>query len=177
MGGLKRADKMEFMRKRFVMIGGVLALLLSAAYLFFYGPRLSQLVRMKKECGGIERSLEQSRNDIATLKNLPLTKNLISEQAVPLAVDELTHLGKSKGLNFLSMNPQPITASGDGAYKTLPIEMVVNSGYSQLGEFLGALDKLEKGVVTVSGFKIAPEGGNSSKLKTELVLNLYLSSQ
>ncbi len=168
----------EFIKeKRTVIVAGI-AVAAIGIYLTIYAPILSKLSLKKKECLALETILSESRSDIADfLKKGGMKKELTQEEAVAFLVGEITRLGKEKGLSFVSVAPKSIVESSAAVYRILPVEVIVESSYSELGEFLGLLDDLEKGVVTVAGFKIAPRSGNTSRLRSELLLNLYLKKQ
>ncbi|MEK6728052.1 MAG: type 4a pilus biogenesis protein PilO [Candidatus Omnitrophota bacterium] len=87
----------------------------------------------------------------------------------------MTRLAKSKGVNLISITPKQVKEK-EAHYKILPIEMEIESTYEDLGIFLGALDKLEKSLAIIDSFSVISEKERSLKLKTKLVINMYLVS-
>ena len=52
--------------------------------------------------------------------------------------------------------------------------MELESKYDNLGIFLGLIDDLEKSLVTVKSFNIIPDKKDPVRLKTKVVVNVYL---
>jgi hypothetical protein len=50
----------------------------------------------------------------------------------------------------------------------------VESDYEHLGNFLGSLEALKNGLVTVKSFMIVPEEKTPAQLNTKLIIDMYL---
>ncbi len=167
---------MEFARERLVIIIACgVAIVALGLYLFLYGPLIGKLREAYLKCRAVETEAMDAREAIANLKTLETKKGLISEDEISLAIDELTRRGKSKGINFISMTPKKIEQSNDSRYRTLPMEMEIESSYEALGVFLGLLDELEKSLVRVRSFNVTSDKEKGAKLNTRLVVDTCLS--
>lgn len=165
---------MEITKDKLIkIISGALAIVAIGTYLFLYRPLISKLKKQHLECRTIESEANQAQETIAALKKKD-KKTILNEAGVSVAIDELTRQAKSKGINLISITPRQIKEK-DAHYKILPIEMEIESTYEDLGVFLGALDKLEKCVVTIESFNTATERVEASKLKTKLIIDMYLA--
>ena len=164
---------MEITKDKLIkIISGVLGIVAIGTYLFLYQPLISKLKKQHLECRTIESEVNQAREAIATLKKKD-KKTILNEADVSVAIDELTKQAKSKGLNLISITPKQVMEK-EAHYKILPIEMEIESTYEDLGVFLGSLDKLEKSLATIDSFSVISDKERSLKLKTKLVINMYL---
>lgn len=167
--------KIELTRERLiVVISVIIALIALLVYLVFYAPVRRKLRTKYLECKTIESEVLHTRNIIESAASSYREAALITEEDVSQAIDELTRHGKLKGINFISINPKEIKKEKGSLYKILPIQMKIESTYGQLGIFLGSLDELEKGTLTVESFDINPDKKDSSRFTTDLVVNMYL---
>lgn len=167
--------KIELTRERLIIVISVaIALIALLVYLVFYAPVRRKLRLKYLECKSIESEVLQARNIIELAASSYREGALTTEEGVSQAIDELTRHGKLKGINFISINPKEIKKEKGSLYKILPIQMEIESTYGQLGIFLGSLDELEKGTLTVEGFDINPDKKDSSRFMTDLVVNMYL---
>jgi Tfp pilus assembly protein PilO len=164
--------------KTAIIIKASIAVVVVGLYLFLYRPLINQLKASANKCKTIEAQVLQSRKTVSFLRTMPEKKSLINEGEVSFVIDELTKQGKSKDINFVYIKPGKMEKSADfpSGCKVLPLEMEIESSYVSLGKFLGALDNLEKGVVTVKSFYVYPEKNYAERLKTKLVLNIYIKT-
>lgn len=144
-------------------------------YLFFYAPLVRELKIHGSECKKTEAEVREARDLIARFKAKETEKTLIREAEVSLALEELTRQGNMAGINFVSVTPRSIEAVEGEDYRILPLEMEIESSYEALGRFLGLLDDLRGSLFKVRDFMVTAKSGDSSKLVTQLTLNLYLS--
>ncbi len=166
---------MELTKERVVLIiWGAVAVACLGLYLFLYHPLLVKLRLKYAECRLAEEEILTARNNVSILKTNQAGKKFVVLGEVSIAMDELTKKGKSKGINFISITPQPVEKVS-GVYKILPIEMETESTYEALGSFLGCLDELAKSLVTVRSFEVTAEEKDDSKLKMKLMVNMYLA--
>lgn len=168
-------DKAAIKRKLLLIGIGAAALGSLTVYLIFYHPLQVKLGPLGSECRAIEEEARQARNTISKFKQAGAVKRVVSEGEVSQVIDELTKLGKWRGINFVSLTPGFAEKFEDSPYRVLPIEMETGSSYQALGEFLGSLDGMEKGLATVEGFEIAQNEKNPAKLRTKLRIMLYLA--
>jgi Tfp pilus assembly protein PilO len=165
---------MELSREKLRVIGIALsALLIIGGYLIVFRPVRHRLRLLHKECKTLETELGQAHRDIELLKSRDIKRRLVSEREVALAIDELTKLGKSCGINFISLAPGQIEARK--VYDVLPIDMEIESTFDGLGDFLGKLDELKRTIVKVKGFTVVGVPMNPKMLSTRLNLEMCLS--
>ena len=163
--------------RRIVIVISALVIIAIGAFTFLYRPIATELKEVYLEYKRYEREILRARNIIAGSKATGIKRTLITEEDISLAIDELTKQGKLKKVNFISMTPQQIEKRKDSRYKILPIEIEIESTYERLGFFLSSLDDFKKSAITIRGFRIIPDKKNLTKLKTNLVVNMYLSGE
>lgn len=169
---------MELTRERLIIIiAGAIGVVVLGVYLFLYGPLINKCRHSGQECRGIETRILRVRESMDLLKEDVAKRTLIPEKDISIAMDELTKMGRSKGINFTSITPGKIEPSENSRYKILPIDMEMESTYKELAVFLGSLEELKKGLVTVKDLDIASDKERRAKLSARLTLNMYLSGR
>ena len=142
---------MELTKERLIIIIAVaVVIVILGVYLVLYRPLSNKIRTARLECNSIEAEVLQARNQIVPLKQEVTKKGLIIEEDISLAIDELTKLGKSKGLNFNSITPKEIRKSEHPQCNILPIVMDIESTYKDLGIFLGSLEGLQNSLMLPS---------------------------
>jgi Tfp pilus assembly protein PilO len=176
---LKEISKMELTKGRLIIVISTgLAIIALGLYLFLYSPLINKLRRAHSECRRLETEVLKAREAIASLRTKAPKGKLITEEDVSWAIEDLTKNGKLAKVNFISITPkQTEEAKQSTAYKILPIEIEMESAYEDLGIFLGLLDELESCIVTVINFNITPAEKGATKVKTKMVVNMYLSGK
>lgn len=163
-------------KKRFFLILAAAALLLAILlHLIFYAPLLSELRKKGQECRKMEELALQVRGGIKFLGKQRLGKILISESEVTPAIDEMTRLAKVHGINMVSLSPRTAVKTPSSVSRVFPIDMELESSYRGLGEFLGSLDEMQNGLITVQNFEVVPDGKKQARLKTRLTAQMYLA--
>jgi len=170
---------MELTKERLIIvISAGLVIITLGLYLSLYSPLINKLRKAHLECRRLETEVLWVREAIESLRLKAPKGKLITEEDVSRAIDELTKKGRSEGINFISITPKQTEEPKQPLpYKILPIELEIESKYEDLGIFLGSLDELENCVVTVRNFNITPTEEGALKLKTRLVINMYLSGK
>ncbi len=168
--------KMNFVKDRLcvVIIAGAAVAAISL-YLFLYRPLIKKLRVSSGECAVLEQQVRLLREKAPFLKNIEDKKKLVTEEDISIVIDEITRKGKINKIDFISIISGKTEEIKDGiyAYKRLLLEMETLSSYISLGRFLGALEKLERGVVTVNSFNIAQDKNAPDKIKAKLMLDIY----
>lgn len=167
--------RLELTKGRLTLLlagGGLLGVF--GIYFFLYHPLIRQLKIQGAAAKATESELAQARSLIERAKNRGERRALIKEEEVSRSIDELTRVGKLKGVDFISMTPRASEKSSDSRFQILPLEIEIESTYEALGLFLGSLDELLGSLVTVASFKGVPAEGDPSKLRTQLILHIYL---
>ncbi len=169
---------MKITGKKPILIGsGVL--LAAFFYAVFYAPLAGKLHQAALRCFALEKEAAAVRSAAASLKSSGAAASggrmLLSENEISSAIEELSRAGKMHKVRFSSITPREASADTRSGYRALPVEIEAESGYQELGIFLGDLENLPKGLVTVESFDLAPDSRNPSLFKSRLGLNLYLS--
>jgi len=166
-------------RKKLILVG--LAFLLTGSiglYEILYAPLVRKLKTGLTQCAALEKEVAQARAGIASLKDLDPEGprlELLAESEIPSAIDELTKAAQAKKIKFVTLTPGQAPEPSGSSFRVLPIEIEAESGYTELGTFLGAIERLPKGLFTVKGFEIFPDPRNPALLKSRLSLALYLA--
>jgi Tfp pilus assembly protein PilO len=145
--------------------------------LIFYIPLMKKSRVVYAQCKAIEDKARKTKNVIKGASVISSRRVLMTEEDVSYATNELTRLGKQKGIDFVSIRPKDIQKEKGEEYKILPVELQLESTYKELGMFLGSLDDVEKSLITVKSFNIVPAPGNTARLITDLVVDVYLSAR
>ncbi|GGC91476.1 type IV pilus inner membrane component PilO [Halopseudomonas salina] len=100
-----------------------------------------------------------------------LLKQLPSDTEVPGLLEDITQMGLNSGLEFESITLQPETAKQ--FYIELPIRIVVQGSYHDMGSFVSSVASLPR-IVTLHDFSIAPvTEGNGDLLKMSILARTY----
>ncbi len=146
-------------------------------FFIFYIPLIKKSRVVYAQCKSIEDKARKTKNVIKFASVISSRRVLMTEEDVSYATDELTRLGKQKGVDFISIRPGEIEKEKGEEYKILPVELQLESTYKQMGMFLGSLDDVEKSLIMVKTFSVVPDPENTSKLITDLVVDVYLSGR
>jgi len=164
---------MEFTKEKLIsIVAATAAVIILGLYLFLYNPLIGKLKVVYLECKNIEAEVLQARNSTA----IGAKKGPIAEEDIALAIGELTREGRLKGIDFISVIPKKIGGK-ETLYKILPIEIETESTYKEFGVLLGLLGDLEKSLITVKSFNMKSYKEAPAKLKTKLVVNMYISGE
>ena len=100
-----------------------------------------------------------------------LLKQLPSDTEVPGLLEDITQMGLNSGLEFASITLQAETAKQ--FYIELPISIVVEGSYHDMGTFVSSIASLPR-IVTLHDFSIAPvTAGNGDLLKMSILARTY----
>ena len=99
---------------------------------------------------------------------------MLSRNEISKAINKIIEIGTDLNITILSTSPQRIEKRKGSQYPVLPIHMEVQSQYSDLGIFLGNLEKLNHSVITVREFSIERSVEMLPKIQTGLILEIYL---
>ena len=174
--------KIELDKKNIIIITAGLSVIgIIIIYGVFYSPLMRKLSNARAECRKWETRVTDTRDFAKSAGTRKTEDTILTEDDTPLAISELTRLGKLKGVNYISMTPE------EGMKKTvlycevLPIRIEIESSYGRLGEFLGALDEMKYSLIKVDSLEVTSnkKKGRDDKvdftrIKTKLLLNMYL---
>jgi len=100
-----------------------------------------------------------------------LLKQLPSDTEVPGLLEDITQMGLNSGLEFESITLQPETAKQ--FYIELPISIVVEGSYHDMGTFVSSIASLPR-IVTLHDFSITPvTASNGDLLKMSILARTY----
>lgn len=164
---------MERTKERLIIIVLAAVFIIAAGFYFvLYRPIGVKIRKASLEYKGIEAELLYARQAMASLKDIDIKRDFVTEREASLALDELTREGKSEKVNFVSITPGRISEEGL-FYKVIPIKMEISASYQSLGLFLGKLDDLKKSLVCLKELKIIPDPANPKQLKADMVVNMH----
>jgi len=162
---------MNFSKYKFMIVSCGIAVIVLILGLVLCLPLANQLSKKNKEAKTQEVELLKARDAIVFMKTMGSNLQLVTEENLPSAVDMLIKQGKLYHVDIISTNPQePIQGK---AYSMLAIDLVLESSYSDLCDFLGALDSLGNSVVKVDKFEVALSS-DPARLKTKLTVNVHV---
>ena len=171
---------MDFLtqKKLMVPVAGLLLVSAGSVYAIFYAPLTRELQKESVRLAAAEKEVSSAHAAIASY-NTPnaagLGRRLLTEQEAPEAIDELSKAARIQKVRLVSLSPgQPVESGAD--YRTQALELEADSTFQDLGIFLGGLEKLPKGIITVKGWDATPDPKAAAKLKSRLTLELYLES-
>jgi len=159
-------------KKTALVMGGVI--LTGAVLYVLCAPLLSKVRALTTEVKALDSELAAVREVLDKGKTIKRGAGFLPRNEVSLAIDEITKVGATMNINFLSTNPQKIRLPEQSKYPVLPIRMEIQSEYEDLGAFFGALENLEKSVVTVRGFSVRGDAMALPRLVTDIVLEIHL---
>lgn len=159
-------------KNKFKIIISGIAIIACILFFILYLPLVGQLKIKGNETKAIELELFKARNIAASIKTMENNIRLATGGDFNVVLGSLMKRGRLYHVNFIS------TKSGDPIqdklYTMFPINFTLESGYKDIGNFLGSLDSLSNSIIKVSEFRITPILGETAKLKTTLTLKMYL---
>ena len=99
-----------------------------------------------------------------------LVRQLPSDTEVPGLLEDITNRGIASGLEFTSIDLQPEQAAE--FYVELPIKMVVEGTYHDLGAFVSGIAGLPR-IVTLHDFDIVPGDESDGSLTLSITAKTY----
>jgi hypothetical protein len=161
--------------KIIIYLSGAAAAAAIGLYFLFFYPAVKEFNKKSRECKAVEAQLLETRNNLASLKELEVKKILITEKEIPLAIAELINYGKLIGIDYISITSQPIIDTGDPQYRVLYIDLDIESSYKEIIEFISMFGKFKNSLVTPGNFSIIPDDLKPEGLKVKMVINMFVS--
>jgi Tfp pilus assembly protein PilO len=162
----------ELNKKTVAVIVGVVVVVVIAVFLL--KPLFLKVDALGRELKTLEEEMVSSREVISRKELFRRDGHLLKRQEVSRAIGEMTDMGGTFNINFLSTSPQIITRPEGSPYPVLPIRMNVRSEYKDFGLFLGGLENLKGSIVTVKSFDVTTGESILPRVKVELVVEVYL---
>jgi hypothetical protein len=158
-----------------IIIIACAVLVVLGVYFIAFKPLIKKLNSKYLEYKAIGSAMVKARGITGLAKAGALESSILSKKDISIAIEEMTNYGQSLNIDFISLTPG--NPEKEAMYEVFPIDMEIRSGYKKLGEFLGALNELQKSLIAVKSFSVIPEEGDNGKLKTKIALKMYLLAQ
>ena len=180
-------------RTQKIILGALFVM--GAGYYYFMSQSLSFTYRSRQvEIGAMREQRDQLKEQIARARKnanrlealtkekdalarewLALEAQLPTKHDEPEFLAEVTQVGRSANLDFLSFEPRPVEQHE--FYSEVPVELRLEGGYHRVGSFLAALDNLQR-VVRITSLKLAahPEAEDEKEVPTvtaEMTLSAF----
>lgn len=141
-----------------------------------YNQLLSEINIKARTCTDLEAGAQAARqvalSSWGVLKIFPL----IQENEISLVLDEITRKGKIRGINFVSIVPQPAKQKEGTLLRSLPLELETQSSYKSLGIFLGQLQEMKNGFLSLRSIRVTPNNTHPAHVSAAISLDVYLSN-
>lgn len=160
-----------------LIVYGSCAFLVILIFIFIYQPLAGKLRNANRELLGLEAQLLSQRNKVTVLKNLDLKGKLMQQKDVSSAINDITEMGRTLDIKFISITPQEPQRLKQVDFKELPINFKIESEYKNLGQFLAYLEEFPLTIVEVKTFSIRLNEKTLPKLNVDLLLNLYMEAE
>ena len=140
-------------------------------YFFFYSPNVKKIDGLIVQKKGLVAEIEKAKKAASELNKIKAaiaeTEKLFKETAkllpkskeIPALLRNISDLGKGAGLDFNTFRPG--AESPKEFYSEIPVNIVVDGPYHNMGYFLDQVSKLER-IVTVDNIRMGSpkkEGG------------------
>ncbi len=125
-----------------------------------------------KDKAGKAANLDAYRKQMEEMEETfgALVRQLPSDTEVPGLLEDITNRGVASGLEFTSIDLQPEQTAE--FYVELPIKMVVEGTYHDLGAFVSGIAGLPR-IVTLHDFNIEPGKNNDGSLTLSITAKTY----
>ena len=155
----------------------VLAIVSIVLYLLLYRPLIQKLHTNYDKCRLVENDLVNARLEVDSAAAEPVERDIVFEDSVLLAVDELANSAKLTKVNFISISPDKIGASDYSDFKAFPVRIILDGKFEDVASFLESLSALNKSLVKVKSFDMTKTENDPYKIKMILNVNLYVLSR
>jgi len=170
-----------------IKISVAFALILVPTVVFYflsYQPSAEKITSLDTQKGSLLKEIQEVERKIADLKNLEkeleeakatfeeTSALLPKDKEIPKLLTDISALGRSAGLEFLTFKPQADIPKD--FYAEIPITINVRGPYHNIGFFFDQVSKMER-IVSVSNIKMsAPKkDGNEMMLNSDCILLTY----
>ena len=164
--------KLDFKKDKTVIFS--LAAVVFVIFILLYLPLIKSAGVLKEELKETQKKVSLAKGMIPKNKSLAAAGHLLNSVEISAAIGEITTMGRSLSVNFNSLNPQGVEPGQNVSYQILPLQIEIESKYEDLGRFLGKLEELKTGIVTIRSFQIQKNAQNPSLVKAKIVLEMYL---
>ena len=159
------------------LVYGLCAFLVLLILIFVHRPMSIKLAGAEKELARLESQLDSQRSYISAIKKLKVKGSVMPQKETSYAIDEITEQGRGLELKFISIAPKELQKTDQSNLKVLPINFKIESEYKNLGQFLAYLEWFPRSTTKVQSFSIGSREEITSKLDSEVLINLYLEAE
>lgn len=158
----------------------IIALPVVLFYFLVYSPKAEEIQKLQKSEKALKTELVSLKQQTKELAKFEEEKRLAEEQfkvasallpdkkEIPSLLTNISGLGTSSGLDFLSFKPKGEFPKD--FYAEIPVDIQVHGQYHNVGRFLDQISKLHR-IVNVSNIKM----GSPSRQGDEVLLNTSFS--
>ncbi len=172
-----KIGKIELTRERLIIVVPVLTVIaLLLMYIIFYVPLIKEIKKKQLEYKSIEAQLLDKRNIIETARKKNKKIVLVTEKNIAQPIDELTKHCSLMGINIISISPKELIDEQSRQFKILPIALEIKSNDQQFTAFIGSLAELKNALIKVKSFDLAADKEDKTKIRANLVLDMYLAN-
>lgn len=144
---------------------------------FVLWPMARHLQDLDQQGRLMAQDIKRINGLIKTTEDIRLGPQLIAIKDVSLVMDEITALGDTHAINFLSVVSQERTKSLYKKISTQPIDLETRSSYRQLGLFMNGLNDLRRGIVLVESFQVVSNEQSPQAVKAKMRLHICLKEK
>jgi len=162
----------EIDKRTIILISGIA--LAGIVFFLFIKPLWSKVSDVSQEVKTLNSQLGSVREALKGRKNLNKDRHPLSRGEISVAMNEIMEVGASFNIDFFATSPQQIKKLKGSKYPVLPIRLEMKSTYENFGVFLGALENLNKSIVTVRQFNIDRQPILLPEIRVELVVEIHL---
>jgi len=159
-------------KRTIILISGVI--LAGMVFFLFIKPLWTKATSVSQEVKVLNGELSGVREALAQSSNLNKDRHPLSRGEVSVAINEIMEAGASLDIDFFSTSPQQVQKLKGSKYPVLPIRLAMRSTYEKFGIFLGALENLNKSIVTVKQFNIDRQPILLPEIRVDLVIEIHL---
>jgi len=159
-------------KKTIILISGIV--LAGIVFFLFIQPLWARVSGVSQEARVLNDELSSVREALAQSSDFNKDRHPLSRGEVSVAINEIMEAGALLDIDFFATSPQQIQTLKGSKYPVLPIHLEMQSTYENFGVFLGALENLNKSIVTVRQFDIKRKPIILPEIIVELVLEIYL---
>lgn len=158
----------------------IFAIILAAAYKFDVSDQRDMLAKAQNNEQELKQTFETKQKKAANLKALQdqmkemqqsfgdMLRQLPNKTEIAGLIVDISQTGLAAGLQFDLFKPQKEQPSE--FYAELPINIVVNGTYHQLGEFISGIASLPR-IVTTHNIKIVRQKGKKGEVSDQLQMS------
>jgi Tfp pilus assembly protein PilO len=141
----------------------------------FYLPSLKDIRWLMRQRAELKSNVEQDRRTLLEFQEVPF-KTLAHSHELPEILNRLRMLATEHKVRILAITPQAAKEGYEGLVEMVPVEMELEGGYQNLGEFVGAFTRFPEIPILVKRIQIGRQAQRLPNLRMALSLELALLS-